>query len=265
MKRFVPAAAASIVTGLALLAVATPAAAQRATGRFGEKSTIAVHVATGSPMLQHYRNVDVRTSTPEIGATPTLGFETTTRRGPDRECDGSGRCEQDRSSWTVFYLAPRLHYFVIDNLSIGGEFLLGFGGGTLTTRERDGRERERDIGVGTFFGVAPMIGYNVQISDSFSIWPQGGIGFRRFGYTDDRGTPVTTDDIDISHNVWFFTADVPFLLHLAPHFAIGAGPGLTVSFSDKWTYSDPRGGSVTTPNYGLTNIRWFNAHVIGWF
>ena len=109
----------------------------------------------------------------------------------------------------------------------------------------------------------PLIGYNISITDIFSIWPHGGIGFRHWGFTDENG-PNPNDDVDYSHNVWFFNADVPFMLHLAPHFSIGAGPGITQTFSNKWS-STQNNVETTLTGYGLTHLRWFNAHVIGYF
>src|SRR5687767_2899546 len=107
MKKLVSAAIA-----IALATVAWDSSAQTTAGKFGEKGTVALHAATGAPMLMSTTEVS-------FGATPTLGFSTTRYSDPER-CTPAG-CTNSRVSVTGFYINPRMHYFVIDNLSIGGE------------------------------------------------------------------------------------------------------------------------------------------------
>lgn len=255
---------ASAAVGVALCTIAWSSQAQET--KFGDSGTLAIHAATGSPMLGA---VPVENGGHfAIGATPTLGFQTSRYTTPER-CGGN-TCVEGTASLTSFYLNPRIHYFVIENLSIGGELLFATFSGSTETRTRDIRTGqvvtvERDIDEApTALGIMPMIGYNIRLGDKFSIWPHGGIGFRHVGLSDvnDPGDP--TDDFDTSFKWWFFNADVPFLLHIAPHFALGAGPGVTVSLSHSRTDSF-RGVDTTTSGFTHTHFRWFNAHLIGYF
>jgi hypothetical protein len=182
-----------------------------------------------------------------------------------RTCNNN-RCRETSTSYTTFYLNPRIHYFLIENLSIGGEILLGFTSGERTVRDRVNgatTETKFDAPGPTAIGILPMVGYNIRLGDKFSIWPHGGIGFRSLGYTiEDDNNAI--NDVEVSHSLWFFTADVPFMLHIAPHFSIGAGPGFTTSLSNKWS-SKVNNVEVSQSGYGFTQFRWFNAHIVGYF
>lgn len=254
MKKLVSAALA-----IALATLAWNASAQSATGKFGEKGSLAIHAATGAPMLLSSGEIS-------FGATPTLGFSTTRYSQPE-VCTPAG-CTNSRLSITGFYLNPRVHYFAIDNLSIGGEVLFGTWSGTTTTETTVGgskRTTERDLDrAPTAFGLMPIVGYNIQITDLFSIWPQGGIGFRRVSSTDVNDVNNPNDDVDYARTWWFANVDVPLLLHLAPHMALGAGPGITVTLSETESQKvAARTDSLS--GYATTQFRWFNAHLIGWF
>jgi hypothetical protein len=243
---------ASVAVSLTLCTIAWSSQAQEI--KFGDKGTLAVHAATGSPMLE------TAFSQIRLGATPTLGFQTTTFSEPE-ECGepSPGRCETNSARYTTFYLNPRIHFFPIDNLSIGGEILFAtFSGKTITERTNPGERIERDASFApTGFGIMPTIGYNIRISDKFSIWPHGGIGFRRFAWDPNP-------DTELSESWWFFNADVPFMLHIAPHFSIGAGPGATITL-DQSSKRRFRGVADPENDYSTTMIRWFNAHLIGYF
>lgn len=262
MKRF-----ASAAVGIALLTfgVASHAAGDM-TGKLGEKGTLAIHAATGSPMLAYRSPTSDADSPVQIGATPTLGFSTTTFSSPET-CTPT-TCTTGKVSLTGFYIDPRIHYFVIDNLSIGGEVLFATFSGSYTVDRRDingntVRTTKTDLSSApTGFGLMPMVGYNIALGDKFSLWPQGGIGFRRFGYTEPQTPPVP--DIDRAETWWFANIDVPFLIHIAPHFELGAGPGVTFTLSQ--TYSTTAGSRTdSVSGFHTTNFRWFNAHLIGYF
>ncbi len=251
---------ASVAASLAVFAIAWSSQAQET--KFGDKGTLAIHAATGSPMLAADYNRFA------IGATPTLGFQTSRFTEPER-CAGNN-CIESTLSVTSFYLNPRVHFFPIENLSIGGEVLFATFSGSLETRNRDVRNNatttvKRDLDEApTAFGIMPMIGYNIRISPRFSIWPHGGIGFRWVGSTDPNDPNDPADDIDTSFKWWFFNADVPFMLHIAEHFSLGAGPGITVSLSHSRTETF-RGVDTSTSGFTTTSFRWFNAHLIGYF
>jgi hypothetical protein len=239
---------ASVAASVAVFAIAWSSQAQET--KFGDKGTLAVHAATGSPMLE------TSFAGLRLGATPTLGFQTSTFSNPET-CARPPTCETVKYRYTSFYFNPRIHFFVIDNLSIGGEVLFAtFSARQITEQKNPDRTIDEKIDESpTGFGIMPMIGYNIRISDKFSIWPHGGIGFRHFGWEEPNE--------EWSENWWFFNADVPFMLNIAPHFSIGAGPGATFTLSQnrKRTFL----GRSEDFDHGTTMWRWFNAHLIGYF
>ena len=250
---------ASAALAIALGTLAWDSSAQT-TVKFGEKGSLAIHAATGAPMLA---STDTAVA---LGATPTLGFATTRYSSPE-VCVGT-TCTTTRTSITGFYINPRIHYFAIDNLSIGGEVLFATFSGSTTTETTSGgatRTTERDFDrAPTAFGLMPIVGYNIALGDKFSIWPQGGIGFRRITSTDVNDVNNPNDDVEYARTWWFVNVDVPFLLHIAPHFAIGAGPGITVTLSETESQKvAARTDSLS--GYATTQFRWFNAHLIGYF
>lgn len=254
---------ASAAVGIALCTFAWSSQAQET--KFGDSGTLAIHAATGSPMLAAENNLPF-----SLGATPTLGFNTSWYTNPEDEGCGPV-CTETTTTVTSFYINPRIHYFVIPNLSIGGEVLFATFDGSFESRARNVNTNstvttKRDLDNNpTAWGLMPMIGYNIRLGERFSIWPHGGIGFRHVGYTSDINDPNNpNDDVDTTWTWWFFNADVPFLLHIAPHFALGAGPGATITLSHKRSV-EAANVEVSTSGWTTTNIRWFNAHLIGYF
>lgn len=250
-----------LISAALAIALCTLAWDSQAQTKFGDKGTLAIHVATGSPMLT---STDTAIA---FGATPTLGLSTTRFSSP-QVCVNVNTCTTTRTSITGFYLAPRIAYFPIENLSIGGELLFAsFSGSTTTETVVGGTKREttRDFDrAPTAFGLMPIIGYNIRLGEKFSIWPQGGIGFRRVSSTDLNDPAIPTDDEENARTWWFVNVDVPFLIHIVPNFAFGAGPGATFTLSEV----DSRKVSARTDSvsgYATTMFRWFNAHVIGYF
>lgn len=246
-----------ITAALTATLATTAGGAAAADGALGSKGSVALHVATGSPMLV---SGDLGFFGGQSGATPTLGLQT--NRYTDREDCNNVRCVTDRTSVTALYLNPRVHYFVIDNLSVGGELLVASFSGETETETRalpSGATQTVTTkleGAPGAFGLMPTVGYNVALGERFSLWPQGGIGFRRATWS------VTTRDY--AERWWFLNVDVPVLFHVAPHFDVGVGPGLTLTLAQSRDVPD---GSVTFTysGYSTTMVRWFNAHVVGTF
>lgn len=253
---------ASAAVGIALVASAGGAHAADVAGQLGEKGTLAIHVATGSPMLSASPNLPMFGGI--AGATPTLGLQTNTYTGRE-QCNGNNTvCETNKTSITSIYVNPRIHYFVIDNLSIGGELLLASFSGeteTETVNKVNGTSQKvttkLDDAPGAF-GLMPLVGYNIALGSKVSLWPQGGIGFRRSTWK--RYAP----DRDYAERWWFINVDVPFMIHVAPHLEIGAGPGLTLNLSQSVDIPQ-NNATVTYSGYSQHVFRWFNAHIVGYF
>lgn len=100
---------------------------------------------------------------------------------------------------TSFLLRPALDYFVVQHLSIGGAvefFVLAPTRGASNTR----------------FSIAPQVGYEFALSDTWSFWPQASLAMS----FPNPGNPNVT--------IVFFA---PFLIHPAEHFFFGIGPGFS--------------------------------------
>lgn len=115
---------------------------------------------------------------------------------------------QNRGSGTTLTLAPAADFFVIDNLSIGGQVLLGFVS-TSPPAPAQGRTT-------TLYGFAPQIGYNIVISDLVSFWPKAFFAFAGASES-NNGQSLSSGTIGIF---------APFLFHIATHFYAGIGPEL---------------------------------------
>ena len=107
-------------------------------------------------------------------------------------------------------LQPAVDYFLQQNLSVGASALLGMNIG------------EGDDSLN--FGLAARVGYSIPFQESVSLWPRAEFGFTRVEIPDALGS-TTTD------TVFGIEGYVPALLHLAPHFFLGAGPYLRANFS----------------------------------
>lgn len=98
---------------------------------------------------------------------------------------------------TRFSVRPALDYFVIDNLSLGGAVGFSFFSGNPDT---------------TVIDLAPDIGYELALSDTWSIWPSAAVPI----------SAPNQGNATVSLRIF-----VPFLVHPAEHFFFGIGPGLS--------------------------------------
>lgn len=148
-------------------------------------------------------------------------------------------------SETLFSLAPAADYFVIDNLSIGAQVMLGFAsssppnGGQGTTT--------------TLYGIAPQVGYNIPFSDSISFWPKLFFAFAGSSQSNNGG----------SGNSGTIGVFAPFLFHVATHFYLGVGP----DFSTQAFVNQTNGGPNPPPINNPPKVTTFGAMatVGGWF
>jgi hypothetical protein len=103
-------------------------------------------------------------------------------------------------------LSPAADYFLKDNLSLGG-FV------TLNTAFRSGDD-PLTVGLGV------RAGYNIPMSSTVSVWPRLGLSVE---HTNELLGDRTFLEISLT---------APFLVHLAPHFFVGGGPGLITQLGD---------------------------------
>jgi len=103
-------------------------------------------------------------------------------------------------------LRPSVDYFLKENLSLGGAVILG-------TTLSDGPDSLE-------VGLRVRAGYNIPLNETVSVWPTLGLG-------------LLHTDLGLVDGTFFEVAiNAPFLVHLAPHFFVGGGPGLITQLGD---------------------------------
>lgn len=102
---------------------------------------------------------------------------------------------------TTFNLRPALAYFIVNHLSVGGAIEFDYGSGHPAF---------------TQLQIAPEIGYEFALSDTWSFWPQASV-------------PISVPNPGSTSVALALFA--PFLVHPAEHFFFGAGPGFSQAFT----------------------------------
>lgn len=118
-------------------------------------------------------------------------------------------------SSTTLLLRPAVDYFVANSISVGGflglEYTSAPGGST------------------TAFSIGPRVGYNIPLSERYSLWPKLGFSFASTSQSTDDVAGVDGDDetsTSIQLNLF-----APFMFHPVEHFFIGFGPAFDVDLS----------------------------------
>jgi hypothetical protein len=116
-------------------------------------------------------------------------------------------------SSTTIVIRPAIDYFVIDHLSVGAftglEFSSAPGGSTTT------------------YGIGPRVGYDIPLSERFSLWPKAGLSFNSSTIKHDAVTVAgfTSPKSSASNTALAFNLFVPVMFH-ANHYFAGFGPSL---------------------------------------
>lgn len=124
------------------------------------------------------------------------------------------------SSTTTLILRPAVDYFVIDSLSLGG-FL-----GLEYTAPPGGSS--------TALSIGPRLGYNLRMSERFSLWPKVGLSFASTTEKQDATTlpdGTVVEENDTTSTSLQLNLFVPVLFHPAEHFFIGLGPALDLDMT----------------------------------
>ena len=119
-------------------------------------------------------------------------------------------------STTAIVLRPAVDYVIADYISIGGFLGLDYAstpGGSSTT-----------------FSIGPRVGYNVPLSERFSVWPKLGFAFASTSQEqdDDAGTADSDDESNTSLQLNIFA---PFMFHPVEHFFVGVGPAFDLDLT----------------------------------
>jgi hypothetical protein len=108
-------------------------------------------------------------------------------------------------------LAPAADYFLIRNLSLGGF------AGVRYTKAGDADSLRFDIG--------PRVGYNIPMSDRWSLWPKLGFSYARTkNATESEAMDDTTIVRKTTQNALALNLFIPVLFHPVSHFFLGFGP-----------------------------------------
>jgi hypothetical protein len=159
-----------------------------------------------------------------------------------RYADGSA----DSLDQTVLRFSPGAFYFVADGLALGVGLSAGYNSAS-TTSPVIAASHGNDV------GLAPVAGFNLWLSERASLFPQVGLSFdSAFISWGNGGDSSRRTSLD-------FTLAVPILLHPAPHFFIGLGPGLTSTLFSTASGQSPFNTADKTTTVGLFST------LGGWF
>jgi hypothetical protein len=122
---------------------------------------------------------------------------------------------QSGDSTTTLVVRPALDYFVADNLSFGG--FLGVEYSKVPS------------GDSTTWALGPRVGYNIPVSERFSIWPKAGLSFTTTSTSTDNPLPGQDEDSTASNLA--VNLFVPVMFHPVEHFFLGFGPALDADLS----------------------------------
>jgi hypothetical protein len=111
------------------------------------------------------------------------------------QSDGQGRA-------ISIVLAPSFDYFVVANVSVGGLF-----GYTFTKSGADKSQR---------FTVGPRVGYNLELTGMYSLWPRAGVSYAFSSiFEDSERTRRQSLALNLS---------LPLMIHPVHAFFLGFGP-----------------------------------------
>jgi hypothetical protein len=140
-----------------------------------------------------------------IASDLSLSFQHTSFSAP------SGRSPD---SVTAYAIGPAADVFIIDNLSVGAEFLFG--------RTSLGPDLTENV-----LRIAPRVGYHISlVPERLGLWPR-----LEFGY--ESATIKNTGLPDVTEKRVVLGAFLPLLIHPVEHFHIGIGPFLDTDLSSK--------------------------------
>jgi hypothetical protein len=226
----------SIFAALAAATLALPAAARADGSKFGGAGQLAISDDQSLGGATNVGSGALVPTSPSSLSTASFQFGTLSNNG------GSG---------TEFSVAPAADYFVIPNLSVGGNILFGVfspahgnsGPGTTVT----------------LFGIAPRVGYNLPITDMISFWPKV-----YFSYVTANGSSGGNSSGLNASAIGVFA---PLMFVPTPHFFLGIGPDFSTQLSNNETGSQTvngvtQNGTLAQPK--LTQVG-LQATIGGWF
>ncbi len=216
-----------------LVALPQEARAQAAAGRpFGQDSII----VSADRLMGLFSYASVTTSQTIANVTT----ETTTS-GPGLSVLLGGNRPRD-----LVHNIPRVSvdYALSMHLTLGGSVPLAFGLGGKEETKAANVTRSVDAPTTTIVGLAPRVGYILNVSDTFAIWPRAGFAYYsasekatvRDNNNAEGTRTVTTSFVSID-------LDPQLVITPFPHFGITLGPVINVPIGGK-IESETQFGSV---------------------
>jgi hypothetical protein len=225
MLRGIIAAAATT----SLLLAATSASAQDAGGGFATKGQFIISADRLVPLFSYTNNkITDNTVNPSQSYSTT---STTISLLPNLQGIGLAAGQNQAVVTGSFYNTPRVgfDYAVIDHLTIGGSIAFATTLGASETVSRGAGSQSNDVAKGTYFAIAPRIGYAIPLTDQFTFWPRGGLSFNlaHVSYPDE-----TQGNITVQHtanlSLWALSLEPMFVFTPVNHFGFYAGPVLDI-------------------------------------
>jgi len=140
---------------------------------------------------------------------------------------------------TSFVLSPALDYFVIDNLSLGLNSVVGFLNPAHGTSSSGFSE--------TILGIEPRIGYHLGITSFVSFWPKA-----YFGYVTASASP-SGGGTSAGQNAAAIGIFAPIVFEPARHFILGVGPNLSTQVANN---TSSAGNSNAQPKVTLVGVQF---------
>ncbi len=171
----------------------------------------------------------------------------------------------------TFYSVPRigLDYTIAPHLTIGGELVVFFTlGGSSSVAVGGNSTTSTSNPSGNEFGIAPRIGYIVDLSGPWSIWLRGGFSYY---LANASATDNAFANCNQSGSVNAFGLDLDPQVVLTPfeHLSFMAGPALDWGFTGGQsatiaTNAQCTTSTTTSQNYNVVNFS-LTAGMLGWF
>jgi hypothetical protein len=217
----------AVLAGLVVASLAVPAVARAAGPAFGGAGQLVV--SDDQPLGGGTFGASGLGSPAPPASYSTVSFE-------------FGALSNSGGSGTSFALAPAADYFVIPNLSVGGNILFGL----LSPAHGNGPGTSY-----TIFGLEPRVGYNIPITDMMSFWPKVYFSYATASASNNGG----------SANSAAIGVFAPLMFVPATHFVLGIGPNFSTQLSSNVS---PGGGGPSVSAAKLTQVG-IQATIGGWF
>jgi hypothetical protein len=201
---------------------------------FGTTGTIIISAERVSPLLA-YQNFSTKSE--RNGVETTTSQSTTTMSllaSPNFDNIG-------------FHTIPRLafDFTVADNITVGGSIFAMFTLSAKTETKTGGVSQSDDSSKLSVFGIAPRVGYILDLGDTFAFWPRLGFSYvTATSSSPPRTTGGVTTESSSTVNQLALGLEGLFAIMPVRNFGITIGPVIDVPLTGK-RKSETKSGGVT--------------------